>query len=149
MLEAYITCLLVRDTDRVHILDRKDFDSGIVADIEDALRFIERNTRTAYRVEGLQREDAPEYPMKALRESITNTVMHRDWFFDGANIFVEIYADRVEVVSPGGLPRGQLGHKSVRRNALIADLLHRIGFIKKAGTGIQRIHEDVRAQGCA
>ena len=46
--------------------------------------------------------------MKALREVITNSVMHRDWFFDGANIFVEIYADRVGVVSPGGLPRGQL-----------------------------------------
>ena len=70
--EAYITCLLVRGTDKVHILDRKDFDGGIVADIEDALRFIERNTRTAYRIEGLRREDIPEYPMMALREAITN-----------------------------------------------------------------------------
>ena len=55
---------------------------------------------------------------------------------DGANVFVEIYADRIEVVSPGGHPRGltlaELGHKSVRRHALIADLLHRIGFIEKA-----------------
>lgn len=75
--------------------------------------------------------------------------MHRDWLFDGANVFVEIYADRIEVVSPGGLPRGltlaKLGHKSVQRNALIADLLHRIGFIEKSGTGIRRIREDVRA----
>ena len=47
--QAYITCLLARDTDKVHILDRKDFDGGIMADIEDALRFVERNTRTAYR----------------------------------------------------------------------------------------------------
>lgn len=56
-------------------------------------------------------------------------------------------------MSPGGLPRGltlaELGHKSVRRNALIADLLHRIGFIEKAGTGIRHIRENVRAQGCA
>ena len=56
-------------------------------------------------------------------------------------------------MSPGGLPKGltlaELGHKSVRRNALIADLLHRIGFIEKAGTGIRRIREDVRVQGCA
>jgi Predicted transcriptional regulator containing an HTH domain and an uncharacterized domain shared with the mammalian protein Schlafen len=42
----------------------------------------------------------------------------------------------------------ELGHKSVRRNALIADLLHRIDFIEKAGTGIRRIRDDVRAQGC-
>lgn len=91
--EAYITCLLAKGTDKVHILDRKDFDGGIVTDIEDALRFVERNTRTAYRIEGLKRENIPEYPVKALREAITNAAMHRDWFFDGANIFVEIYTE--------------------------------------------------------
>ena len=150
--EAYITCLLGRGTDKVHILDRKDFDGGIVADIEDAMRFIERNTRTAYRIEGLRRENVPEYPMRALREAITNAVMHRDWFFDGANVFVEIYADRIEVSSPGGLPKGLipagLGHQSIRRNALIADLLHRIGFIEKAGTGIRRIRDEARELNC-
>ena len=150
--EAYITCLLARGTDKVHILDRKDFDGGIVADIEDALRFIERNTRVAYRIKGLKRQNIPEYPINALREAITNAVMHRDWFIDGANVFVEIYTDRVEVVSPGSLPRGlslaDLGSKSVRRNPLIADLLHRIDFIEKAGTGIRRIRNETRAQGC-
>ena len=70
--EAYITCLLGKGADKVHILDRRDFDGGIVADIEDALSFIERNTRTAYRIESLRRENIPEYPMKALREAITN-----------------------------------------------------------------------------
>lgn len=149
--QAYVTCLLAKGTDKVHILDRKDFDGGVVADIEDALRFIERNTRTAYRIERLKRENIPEYPMKALREAITNAVMHRDWFIEGANVFVEIYTDRIEVVSPGGLPKGMtladLGTKSVRRNALIADLLHHIDFIEKAGTGIRRIREEARVGG--
>jgi ATP-dependent DNA helicase RecG len=150
--QAYITCLLAKGTDKVHVLDRKDFDGGIVADIEDAMRFVERNTRTAWRIEGLRRKDIPEYPMKALREAITNAVMHRDWFMDGANVFVEIYTDRIEVSSPGGLPKGMtlsdLGRKSIRRNALIADLLHRITFIEKAGTGIKRIRDEAREQGC-
>ncbi len=150
--EAYITCLLGKGTDKVRILDRKDFDGGIVADIEDTMRFIERNTRTAYRIEGLRREDVPEYPMQALREAITNAVMHRDWFFDGANVFVEVYTDRIEVSSPGGLPKGltlaDLGHRSIRRNALIADLLHRIGFIEKAGTGIRRIRDEASEMNC-
>ena len=149
---AYITCILAKGTDKVHVLDRKDFDGGIVADIEDSIRFIERNTRTAWRIESLQRENITEYPMRALREAITNAVMHRDWFFEGANVFVEIYTDRIEVVSPGGLPKGMtlgdLGRKSVRRNALIADMLHRIDFIEKAGTGIKRIRDEVREQGC-
>ena len=92
--------------DKVHILVRKDFDGGVVADIEDAMRFIKRNTRTAYRIKGLRRQNIPEYPMEAVREAITNAVMHRDWFFDGANVFVELYADRIEVISPGSLPKG-------------------------------------------
>jgi len=150
--QAYVTCLLAKGTDKVHVLDRKDFDGGIVADIEDAMRFIERNTRTAWRIEALQRENIPEYPMKALREALTNAVMHRDWFVEGANVFVELYTDRIEVVSPGGLPKGMtladLGRKSVRRNALIADLLHRIEFIEKAGTGIKRIRDEAHDQGC-
>jgi len=73
-------------------------------------------------IEALRRENIPEYPMKALREAITNAVMHRDWFIDGANVFVEIYIDRIEVVS-------------------------RINFIEKAGTGIKRIRDEAREGG--
>jgi len=96
----------------------------------------------------LRREDMPEYPMRALREAITNAVMHRDYFEAGANVFVEIFDDRIEVSNPGGLPKGltpaELGTRSVRRNPLIADLLHRIAFIEKAGTGIRRMREEAK-----
>ena len=150
--EAYVTCLLGKGTDKVHILDRKDFDAGIATDIEETMRFVERNTRMAYRIKGLRRQNIPEYPMEALREAVTNAVMHRDWFFEGANVFVEVYTDRIEVISPGGLPKGltptNLGQVSIRRNPLIADLLHRIDFIEKAGTGIRRIREGARQQDC-
>jgi len=149
---AYITCLLAKGTNKVDILDRKDFAGGLVNDIEESLRFIERNTRTAYLIEKLRREDVPEYPMRALREAVTNAVMHRDYFEVGANVFVEIYADRIEISNPGGLPKGlsreELGTRSVRRNPLIADLLHRIALIEKAGTGIRRILEDARQHKC-
>ena len=67
---------------------------------------IKHNTRTAYRIEGLRRQDIPEYPTRALREAITNAVMHRDWFLEGVNVFVEIYTDRIEILSPGSLPKG-------------------------------------------
>ena len=92
------------------------------------------------------------YTEAALREAITNAVMHRDWFIEGANVFVEIYTDRIEISSPGGLPKGMklsdLGRKSIRRNALIADLLHRITFIEKAGTGIKRMRDEAHDQSC-
>lgn len=150
--QAYVTCLLAKGVDKVNLLDRKDFAGGVVSDIEESLRFIERNTRTAYRIERLRREDVPEYPMRALREAITNAIMHRDYFEVGANVFVEIYDDRIEISNPGGLPKGlshaELGTRSVRRNPLIADLLHRIAFIEKAGTGIRRMREEAREHRC-
>ena len=150
--QAYVTCLLGKGQDKVHILDRKDFAGGVVEDIENSLRFIERNTRLEYKIETLKREEIPEYPMAALREAVTNAVMHRDYFQAGANVFVEIYSDRIEISNPGGLPKGlapaDLGTISVRRNLLIADLLHRIGYIEKAGTGIRRMREDAERRGC-
>jgi len=150
--QAYVTCLLTKGMDKVNILDRKDFAGGLVSNIEESLRFIERNTRTGYRIEKLRREDVPEYPMRALREAITNAVMHRDYFEAGANVFVEIYDDRIEISNPGGLPRGlsreELGTRSVRRNPLIADLLQRIALIEKAGTGIRRMIDDARKHQC-
>jgi ATP-dependent DNA helicase RecG len=88
--QAYVACLLARGKEKTDILDRKDFAAGVVSDIEEALRFIERNTRSAYRIEGLRREEVPEYPMRALRETITNAVMHRDYYEAGANVFVEM-----------------------------------------------------------
>ena len=150
--DAYITCLMGQGTDKVHILDRSDLEGGVVADIENAMAFIDRNTRTKYRIEGLQRENIKEYPMKALREAVTNAVMHRDWYFTGSNVFVEVYVDRIEVISPGKLPPGvtlsNIGRTSRRRNPLIADLLHRIDFIEKAGTGIRRIREEAKEMDC-
>jgi ATP-dependent DNA helicase RecG len=78
--------------------------------------------------------------------------MHRDYFEAGANVFVEIYDDRIEISNPGGLPKGlsraELGNRSVRRNPLIADLLHRIAFIEKAGTGIRRMREEAQGHQC-
>ena len=150
--DAYLTCFLAKGGDRTYMLDRGDYGHGIVRDIEDAMRFVARNTRTAQRIEGLKRDEISEYPMKAVREAITNAVMHRDWFFEGANVFVEVYSDRLEIVSPGSLPTGMsaadLGSRSVRRNPLVSDLLHRIGYIEKAGTGIRRIREEAERHGC-
>ena len=74
-------------------------------------------------------------------------------FVDCATLpdFVEIFSDRIEVTSPGGLPAGMsfddLGRKSIRRNPLIADLLHRIDFIEKAGTGIRGMREGAVSSG--
>jgi len=70
-------------------------------------------------------------------------VAHRDYFEKGANVMVEMFDNRIEITNPGGLVKGlkpkDFGKKSVLRNPNIANLLHRIGYIEKMGTGINKI----------
>ena len=90
----------------------------------------------------------------ALRETIINAVCHRNYFEKGANVMVEVFADRVEITNPGGLPSdlspGEFGTKSVARNPVIASLLQRADYIERIGTGINRIRDAVsQADGCS
>ena len=100
------------------------------------------NLRYKYR-DDWRRENIYELPMDALREAVANALMHRDYFVSGANISVCIFDNRVEVSSPGGLPKPltvkDLGKISKRRNETIADLFSRLDFVEKLGTGINKM----------
>ena len=141
---ALVDCVLFRGTDKVKILDRKQYKDNIIENIENALVFIQRHINTEYVTTGRpRREEIPDYPEIALRETIVNAVCHRDYFDRRCHVVVEVFADRVEIYNPGGLPGGldpkKFGTKSVPRNLLIASMLHRANYIERAGTGIGRI----------
>jgi ATP-dependent DNA helicase RecG len=74
---------------------------------------------------------------------VINAVAHRDYFEKGANVMVEVFDHRIEITNPGGLVKGlrpeDFGTKSVLRNPNIAALLHRVDYIEKMGTGINKI----------
>ena len=141
---ALVDCILFRGTDKVKILDRKQYKDNLLENIESALAFVQRHTNTEYVITGRpRREEIPDYPETALRETIVNAVCHRDYFERRCHVVVEVFADRVEIYNPGGLPGGldpkKFGTKSVPRNLLIASMLHRVNYIERAGTGIGRI----------
>ncbi|MDE0118556.1 MAG: helix-turn-helix domain-containing protein [Bdellovibrionales bacterium] len=145
---ALVDCILFRGTDKVKILDRKQYKGNIIDNIEDALAFVHRHTNTEYVITGKpRREEIPDYPETALREAIVNAVCHRDYFIREVPVVVEVFADRVEIQNPGGLPKGfdpkKFGTQSFPRNLLIASMLHRANYIEKAGTGISRIKETI------
>lgn len=96
--------------------------------IEETVRVILRNTRTAGYVRGLGRDDVGDYPVEALREAVTNALAHRDYspLARGTQIQVELYVDRLVVRNPGGLfgtvtpdDLGQEGVSSSRNGYLI------------------------------
>ena len=89
--------------------------------------------------------------MNAMREAVANALMHRNYFVSGANISICIFDNRVEISSPGGLPKPltmkDLGRKSKRRNEIIADLFSRLDYVEKLGTGISKMRRWMREYG--
>ncbi|MDP3103483.1 MAG: ATP-binding protein [Candidatus Methanoperedens sp.] len=147
-----VTCALYKGTEKVDVLDRRDFNEDIISNIDGAMNFLKRYIAVKYEMTGTpRRREIPEIPYDALREAIVNAVAHRDYFEKGSNVMVEMFDDRIEITNFGGLPKGlkpqDFGKKSVLRNPNIADLLHRVEYIEKMGTGINKIRKLVSEAG--
>ena len=97
-------------------------------------------------IQGADRKKMEKIPEAAFREAIANALIHRVWDVD-THIRVSMFDDRVEVVSPGGLPSGITaeeylsGKLSVLRNRNLANVFYRLGFVEIFGTGITRIKQ--------
>jgi ATP-dependent DNA helicase RecG len=146
--QAQITCVAFNGTEKVDILDRKDFKDDLITNIDSGLAFLRRHLNEASHIKGLKREDVLEIPLVALREALVNAVAHRNYLETGAHIMIEIYSNRVIISNPGGLPDGltekDFGKYSLSRNPVISDLLLRAGLIEKLGTGVNRIKDLIK-----
>lgn len=97
-------------------------------------------------IQGADRKMVEKIPEVAFREAIANALIHRVWDVD-LQIRVSMFDDRIEVVSPGGLPSGITedeylsGKLSVLRNRNLANVFYRLGFVEIFGTGITRIKQ--------
>lgn len=144
-----VTCVLYKSNEKVEVLDRKDFNEDIVSNINDTMNFLKKNIPVRYEMTGTpRRKEVPEIPYDALREAIINAVTHRDYFEKGSNVIVEMFDNRIVISNFGGLPKGlkpeDFGTKSVLRNPNIADLLNKIEYIEKIGTGISKIRKLIK-----
>ena len=97
-------------------------------------------------IQGADRKMMEKIPEAAFREAIANALIHRVWDVD-SHIRVSMLDDRIEVVSPGGLPIGITaeeylsGKLSVLRNRNLANVFYRLGFVEIFGTGVTRIKQ--------
>ena len=93
---------LFQGTDKEQFRDRKEFTGSILKQLEDVYQFIDLVNKTKATFSGLNRTDKRDYPEEAVREALLNSIVHRDYSFSGSNL-VNIFADRIEFVSLGGL----------------------------------------------
>ena len=102
-------------------------------------------------VSGLKREELPEYPRFAVREALVNAFCHRDYRLKGRKVEIRMYEDRLEVISPGGLPGymtlDNLVEEHFSRNPRLVASLFEWGYIEELGLGIDRMIEEMLQSG--
>lgn len=102
-------------------------------------------------VTSLKRKERPEYPQFAVREAVVNAICHRDYRLRGRRVEVRMYADRLEVHSPGGLPGyitvDNIIEEHFSRNPRVVAGLFQWGFIEELGLGIDRMVEEMVQEG--
>ena len=101
---------------------------------------------------GVYRVDKPDYDLDAIREAIVNALIHRDYSRVGCEVTIDLYQDRLEITSPGGMISGEKlelnTHSSIpseRRNPFLADIFSRMGFMERRGSGLNKIIDKTNA----
>jgi len=104
-----------------------------------------------YRLEGTERIEEHAYPQVVLRELTVNALTHRDWSQIGSRVRIQMFPDRIEWLSPGGLPPGvtveTLREEQVSRNPALAQILYQAGKVETFGMGIDTVEDTLRAWG--
>lgn len=144
--DAHIRRARFRGTDKRHpVAGGVETERTVLDGIETTLAFLERNTEPIPLITSrTQRRDIEPYPSLAVREILNNAVAHTDYAVEGASIFVALYADRLEISSPGTWPPGYSREDfesgvSLRRNKAISRVLMRLRVMEGYGSGYDRI----------
>ena len=123
---------------------RQTITGALPHQLRQAEAFLVENMRTTVRMGvGLTREERPLFPLAAAREALVNAVAHRDYDITGDQVRVLLFADRLEVNSPGHLPGpvtvDNIVDERFSRNEVIVQVLADMGFIERLGYGIDRM----------
>ena len=127
---AFIQAVCYRGTERnaAYQLDAIDITGSLDIQIQEACKFVERNMRV-YAIKAPNRIETPQFSMNAVFEAIVNAVVHRDYSVYGSKIRLHLFADRLEIFSPGSIPNtmtvDSLSERQASRNELLSSLLAR------------------------
>lgn len=134
-----------------HIVDDREVHGTLIQQLDGAINWFRERLETEYIIiDEPEREVRWEYPLKAIREAVSNSLCHRD-FNSLAHNQVRLYDNRLEIWNSGNLPPGLTPedlfheHDSIPRNRCIADAFFYSGLIERWGSGTLRIIEELAA----
>jgi ATP-dependent DNA helicase RecG len=131
-------------------LDNRKFEGPIPDMVEAVVNYAMASIRKSSLIEGLLRRDIPEYPEEAVREAVVNAIAHRDYsaYVRGSYIQLRLFADRLEVQSPGGLygnvTEETLEDEQSTRNRVLMRLMEDAHLVENRGSGIRAMIDAMR-----
>jgi len=136
------------------IIDSLNLNTDVLTEVVETMTFIRKNLMVEYIITGEpQRIERYDYPLEAIREIVTNMIVHRDYRDSGDSI-IKIFDDHITFFNPGKLyddltvEKLQSGDYSSRsRNKALAKMFKEVGSIEKYGSGIARIKQECRNHG--
>jgi ATP-dependent DNA helicase RecG len=132
-------------------LDNREFTGVIPILLESARAAVYEKLSKRAVLRGFVRQDVPEYPEFAYREAIVNAVSHRDYDLEGSSIQVRLFADRLEVQSPGGLGGNltveNIVYEQYTRNPHIVRLMEDMGYVERRGLGVDHMIRSMEVAG--
>jgi len=133
---------------KVDAIDDKEYTGSIISLLENAEMFIKNNSKNSWEIKEMKRVEVSDYPTRAIREAIVNAIIHRDYQIMGSEIHIDIFDNRLEITSPGGMIDGSFVQdldikkiSSMRRNRIISDIFNRLHLMERRGSGLTRIVE--------
>ena len=137
----------------VDAIDDKEYSGGLVNLLQLGIEFVANNSKKAWQKTKDGRMEMPDYPERAILEGLVNALIHRNYLEIGSEVHIDMFDDRVEIYSPGGMCDGtkvqerDLMHvPSRRRNPVIADIFNRLKYMDRRGSGFKKILSDYRNQ---
>lgn len=147
--QSRIFCTRWNGVDKVSedtVLNDLEINGSILNQLDRSMDFFRANTSNKWKKENGNTIYSPDYNQEAIKEALVNAIIHRDYNVIGAEVVLNIYDDRIEITSPGGMFSGKnipdvvdYVTESKRRNPVIADLFHRLGLMNRRGSGLANI----------
>ena len=137
----------------IDAIDDKEYSGGLVVLLQAGIDFVTNNSKKGWRKESDRRIEMPDYPERAVLEGIVNALIHRSYIELGSEVHIDMFDDRIEIYSPGGMvggislkDRDILKIPSKRRNPILADIFSRLKYMERRGSGFKKILSDYEKQ---
>lgn len=130
----------------IDAIDDTEISGSIIILLQEGLAFVKRHSHMKWQKTAEGRREMPDYPERAVLEGIVNAIIHRNYNEVGSEVHIDIFDDRLEIYSPGGMfdgtkvqDRDLMNVPSRRRNPVIADVFNRLKYMDRRGSGFKKI----------